>query len=53
VFVNSSYFVAPELSAIMSLAERLKKQTAQVYALTAEKEDIVAQKEVIHLFMNF
>ena len=30
----------------MSVAERLKKQTAQALALTAEKEDLTARLEV-------
>lgn len=34
---------------IMSIAERLKKQTSQVHALSAEKEDISAKLEVWHL----
>jgi hypothetical protein len=37
---------AAELMVIMSVAEKLKKQTAQVHLLSAEKEDLNARLEV-------
>jgi hypothetical protein len=36
---------------IMSVAEKLKKQTAQVHALSAEKEDLNARLEVRQLLI--
>jgi cell division protein FtsB len=56
----SCVFAAAELMVIMSVAEKLKKQTAQVHALSAEKEDLNARLEVrlllfcsVHHFLPF